>query len=190
MDASANELQVEVHTPPTEFEHSLLTQSAPVEQERPLTLRHVPLGDSAWPGGQPQELAVGSHPPDEPAGHAHELEPTDDVVDPPPHATHGALPVAPLKYPTAHEQPPAPSGTDPAGHEVTQTDVELVLLTCAQRPVAHWSRPPWQARPAESRQREPPEPGGCSVPAGHWHVLDAASQTDPMGCEQVQYVGP
>ena len=42
MEASANELQDEAQTPLVGEEHSLLTQSAPVAQLRPLTLRQAP----------------------------------------------------------------------------------------------------------------------------------------------------
>ena len=62
-------------------------------------------------------------------------------------------------------------------------------MVAAQRPVEQ-SVPPWQGCPAERRQT-PVEPAGVNwVPAGHWHVLDAASQTEPAGCVQVHDVGP
>lgn len=57
----------------------------------------------------------------------------------------------------------------------------------AQRPDEQ-SAPPWQGWPAESRHA-PVEPAGVScVPAGHWHELDAASHTEPVGCVQVHEV--
>lgn len=58
----------------------------------------------------------------------------------------------------------------------------------AQRPDEQ-SEPPWQGWPAERRQT-PVEPAGVNwVPAGHWHVLDAASHTEPVGCVHEQNVG-
>lgn len=92
LDASAKELQDEVHAPFCGEEHSLLTQSAPVLQLRPLTLRHTPFdATKPWPGGHAQALAAWSHPLVE-AGQEHELAPTEIVVEPPPQATHGDLP--------------------------------------------------------------------------------------------------
>ena len=181
MDASANELQDDAQTPLSGVEHSLLTQSAPVAHGRLLTLRHAPSeAENPWPGGQRQALAAASHPLVE-AGQVHELAPTDVVVEPPPHATHGAAPVL-LENPSAQEHPPPPSATDPAGHDATHVS-DPVELVAAQRPDEQ-SAPPWHGWPAESRHA-PVEPAGVScVPAGHWHVLDAVSHAEPVGCVQ------
>jgi len=86
----------DVQTPLDGAEHWPLKQLAPVAHERPLTVRHVPVaGLYPWPGGHAHALATASQPLVA-AGHEHELAPTDAVVDPPPHATHGALPVSTL----------------------------------------------------------------------------------------------
>lgn len=88
--------QDDVHVPLDGDEHWPLKQSAPVAHERPLTVRQVPVAALyAWPGGHAHALAAGSQPLVA-AGHEHELAPTDVVLDPPPHATHGDLPVTAL----------------------------------------------------------------------------------------------
>ena len=62
-------------------------------------------------------------------------------------------------------------------------------MVTAQRPEEQ-PAPPWQGWPTESRHA-PVEPAGVScVPAGHWHVLDAASHTEPVGCVQLHESRP
>jgi len=88
--------QDDVHLPLTSDEHWPLKQSAPVAHARPLTVRHVPFAAlNPCPGGHAHALAAGSQP-RVVAGQEHELAPMAVVLDPPPHATHGVLPVTAL----------------------------------------------------------------------------------------------
>lgn len=93
-------------------------------------------------------------------------------VEPEPQAVQGVPPPAP-KNPLLHLQPPAPSISEPAGHEATH-------LPPSQRPVAQ-EEPSKQSPPVDVLQT-PPE---AVFPAPHEQVFDAEpDHVAPIGVSQ------